>query len=109
MSASARSGGAALFGAAALQIHRGFGRLGGSGEQRPLIAVQEREPLRKVLRVVGPRFLRDRELRAQERGADLGDELLGGIGVIAPKRLPNSRSRRCFAPAQCVSSCTSVA
>jgi hypothetical protein len=83
MSASARSGGAALFGAAALQIHRGFGRLGGCGEQRPLIALQEREPLRKLLRVVGPRFLRDPKLRAQERGADLGDEFLGGIGLIA--------------------------
>jgi len=83
MSASARSGGAALFGTAALRYIAASDAFGGCGEKRPLIALQEREPPRKVLRVVGPRFLRDPKLRAQQRGADLGDELLGGIGLIA--------------------------
>jgi hypothetical protein len=30
-----------------------------------------------------PRFLRDLKFRARERGTDLGDELLGGVGLIA--------------------------
>jgi hypothetical protein len=34
------------------------------------------------LGVVGPRFLRDLKFRAQERGADLRDQLLGGVSLI---------------------------
>lgn len=52
------SGGALHFGAEALQVRIRLGRLGGCCEDRPRIALHELKPLREILRVVGPDFLR---------------------------------------------------
>ncbi len=51
--------------------------------------------------MVGPRVLRDAKLGAEERSADLGNQLFGGIGLIA-EALAISRLRRDFAPLRCV-------
>lgn len=70
-------------GSQALEVRSCFGGLGGRRENRLGIGLQKRQPLREILRVVGPRFLRDLQLCAQERCADFSHELLGGIGLIA--------------------------
>ena len=49
--------------------------------------------------MVSPRFLRDLKLRAQERRADLGDQLLGCIGLIAEALAKlASKPSRCAGP-----------
>ncbi len=65
------------------EVSDGLGRLGGGGEDGAGVVLQELEPLREVLRMVGADILRDAKLGTEERAADLGDQFFGGIGGIA--------------------------
>ena len=58
-------------------------RMGGSGEDRALVLAEDLEPMREVRGVVFARLRRDPEIRAQERGAQLGDELFAGVARVA--------------------------
>ena len=71
------------FGPEALQVQIRLGRLGGCCEDRPRIALHELEPLREILRVIGPRFLCDLKLRLQKRCTDFRDEFFSRVGLIA--------------------------
>lgn len=57
----------------ALEVGDGFGGLGRGGEDGAVVVLDELEPVGEVVRMIRPRVLRDAELGAQERGADLGD------------------------------------
>jgi hypothetical protein len=51
----------------------GLGCFGSRREDGFRVVLQELEPVREVLRVIGARILRDAKLGAQEGRADLGD------------------------------------
>lgn len=61
-------------------VVRGFGRLPCCGEDGPVVATKHLEPVGDVLGV--SELSRDRELGTEEGGSELGDELLGRIGVV---------------------------
>jgi hypothetical protein len=56
-------------------VHR-LRRARGRGEYRLGIVLQELQPVREILRVVGAHILRDAKLGAQEGGADPGHKFL---------------------------------
>ena len=60
-------------------IGSGLG-LGRGGEQGALVGSKDAQPVREVGGVIGPRFIRDAQIRAEEGRAQLGDKLLGGVG-----------------------------
>jgi hypothetical protein len=53
------------------------------GEYRPLVSLQNLEPVAQVRRMIGSRLGRDAEVSAEERSAEFGNQFLGGVGVIA--------------------------
>src|SRR5260370_39770284 len=64
------------------KIH-GALRVRGGGEDRALVLAEDLEPMRQVRGVVLTRLWRDAEIRAQERGAQLSDELFTGVARVA--------------------------
>jgi len=57
-------------------------RVGRGGEDRPAVRSQDLQPDGEVLGVVRSGFEGDSQVGAQERGAQLRDELLGGVRFI---------------------------
>jgi len=57
----------------ALEVGDRFRRLGGGGEDRAVVGLQDCQPVVDVLGVIDPGFRRDPEFGAQERGAEFGD------------------------------------
>jgi hypothetical protein len=54
----------------ALEIGDDFAGLGGRGEDGAIVVLQQFEPVRQVLRMIGPRVLGDGELGAEEGAGD---------------------------------------
>src|ERR1700730_16975047 len=67
----------------ALEIGHGFAGLGGGGEDGAVVLLQELQPMREVLRMVGTHILGDGELGAQEGAGNFSDQLLRHILLIA--------------------------
>jgi len=61
----------------------GFGGLRRGGENRLLVGFQDLQPVIEVLRVIDARLVGDPQIGAKERGAEFGDKLLHGVGVVA--------------------------
>ena len=61
----------------------GFGRLRRGGENRLLVGFHNLQPVIEVLRVVDARLVGDPQIGAKECGAEFGDKLLYGVGVVA--------------------------
>lgn len=70
----------------ALEERAGFGRPGRSGKDCFRIVFQQLQPVRQILGMIRAQLRGDLKLGAQERRADLGHQLLGGIGGIAEAR-----------------------
>ena len=51
-------------------------------EDRALVALQDAEPVREIVGVIGHGFRRDAKISAQERRAHFGDQLFRRIGRI---------------------------
>lgn len=83
LQAAIRSCGATDGSGEALQVSRRLGGFCRSREDGAGVALHEIKPLREILRMVGPRLLRDAKFRAEERRADLGDEFFRRVSVIA--------------------------
>lgn len=72
-----------LRGTKRFEVGHGFGRLGGGREDGAAVVLQEPEPLREVLCMIGAGcFFRDAKLGTEESGTDFGDEFFGGISGV---------------------------
>ena len=67
-----------------MQIIGGALRIGGGGEDRALVVLQDCEPVGDIAGVIRARLGRDAEIGAEKGGTKLGDQFLGGIAFIAP-------------------------
>ena len=76
------------------QVIRRLLRLRGGDEHRPLVALQHLQPRRDVTRVLQPAI--EPAMRRQEGGAQLGDQLLHGVG-----RFPEAPSELAPEPGGC--------
>ena len=90
------------------EIHGALG-VGGGGEDRPLVLLEDFEPALDVGRVILAGLQLQPEIGCQERAAQLGDQLFLGVAFIAPALAPEVAVQTCFARVQCVVSWASVA
>lgn len=62
--------------------------MGGSGENRPLVALQNGQPIADISSMILADVRRDAEIGAQERRPKLCHQFLGRIAFIAPALAP---------------------
>ena len=67
----------------ALEVGHGLAGLGGGGEDGAVVFLQQLQPMRQILRMIGPHVLGDGELGAQEGAGNFGDQLFRDILLIA--------------------------
>ncbi len=48
-----------------------------------LVGLEDGQPRREILRVIGARLIGDAEIGTEERGSEFGDQLLHRVGLIA--------------------------
>lgn len=65
------------------QIRRSLGGFRRCGEDRFLVFLHYRQPIGKILRVIGAGLVGYLKIGTEERGAQFGDKLLYRIGLIA--------------------------
>jgi hypothetical protein len=65
------------------QVIAGLGRLAGGGDERLAVALQDLDPAGKILGMIGARLSRNAQASAEERCTQFGNQLFGGIGIIA--------------------------
>lgn len=65
------------------EIGDGFGGLRGSMEERALVSLEQCQPAGEILGMIGRRLVGDMQLGAEEGRAQIGDEFLETVGVVA--------------------------
>lgn len=70
-------------GAEGPQIGEGLLRLRGGVDDRALVTAQDIEPMPDITCMTFMKDVGQAEIRATEPGADLGDQFLEGVGIVA--------------------------
>src|SRR4051794_23584607 len=78
--------------------------MGRGGEDRPLVALQDFNPVCDVARVIRARLQGKAKVGSQESGSQFGHQLLASVSLIAPALAPEApvQARGVTSPVQCL-------